>query len=268
MKKRILAFLLAMLMVVPMALTLLAAEAEEEEVKIDYTKAAWVNKEQRLSVMELYGTSPDGNMLLYLDPKSGEMGIKNIKTGDIHLTNPYDVSDSLLYKREKPFALSQLDISFIFNSNPDPKSPKVLGSYGDCFSVGQAKVEKLPNGNGIKVYYVIGVQEQRLLVPNKIKKEDLEALLDELKVNIVPDVVEMLTQRYGREPTEKEINTQINNYVGYIVQKYTLYGPKTTPPSSKASEAEKEAALKYPYSVPVIGYSPLKLLASFSLIST
>ena len=64
MKKRILAVLLAVLMVLPMTLSVMAADKEE---KLDYVNAIWYNPAHRLTTMELFATSPDGNMLLYVD---------------------------------------------------------------------------------------------------------------------------------------------------------------------------------------------------------
>ena len=168
MKNKILAVVLALLMVIPMVLPVFAADGD----KIDYVKADWASKEERLAAMTLYATSEDGNMELYVSEGSGEMAIKNVKTGDIVLTNPYDVTDSGLTVREKPYALSQLDLSYTQISSGYTKT---LHSYNDCFAVGQAAIEKL--ANGIKVHYILGAQEARLLVPNKISVDDLEALL-------------------------------------------------------------------------------------------
>lgn len=224
MKKRILALLLALLTVLPMALSVFATEETEEEEKLDYVKAEWYNNEHRLSVMDLYATSPDGNMLLYVDPDSGEMGVKNVQTGDIYLSNPYDISLSSLLKREKPYALSQLNLTFKYLSTGTVKE---FHSYNDCFEVGQAEIKSIPNG--IEVTYLMGVQEQRLLVPNKIKKSDMDALLLEMKVGLRQDAIDALTKELGREPTEDEIVYRTDrlfySYAFFILQQYVLYGP-------------------------------------------
>ena len=170
MKKKILALVLAMLMVVPMALTLFAADEKK-----NYSKQSWQNETAKLATMELMGKSPDGNMLLYVDQHSGEMGIKNLITGQIILSNPYDISSSALLTREKPYALSQIDLNFTTITTGQAKT---LHSYSDCFMSGQAAITKLANGNGIKVSYILGNQEQRLIVPNKITVSDMEALLE------------------------------------------------------------------------------------------
>ena len=100
MKKRILAAVLAVLMVLPMAVSVFAADARAS--KVDYVTAEWGSKEKRVEAMgEPVAQSPDGNMLLYVDDGSGEMAVKNMTTGTVYLSNPYDIADSLLVKREK-----------------------------------------------------------------------------------------------------------------------------------------------------------------------
>ena len=169
MKKRILAVLLAVLMMLPMALTAFGAN----DSNINYTATDWGDKAKRLEAMgEPVAKSPDGNMELYLDMNSGEMGIKNLKTGDIYLTNPHTIGSSSLLNREKPYARSQIDLNFPVISSG---ASKTFHSFNDCLSVGQAKFKIMEHG--IEVSYAIGAQEQRLLIPNKISVDDMEALL-------------------------------------------------------------------------------------------
>ena len=169
MKKRILAALLAVLMMLPMALTAFGAN----DTNINYIATDWGDKAKRLEAMgEPVAKSPDGNMELYLDMNSGEMGIKNLKTGDIYLTNPHTIGSSSLLNREKPYALSQIDLNFTVISSGVSKT---FHSFNDCLSVGQAKFKIMDHG--IEVSYAIGAQEQRLLIPNKISVDDMEALL-------------------------------------------------------------------------------------------
>lgn len=171
MKKRILAAILAVVMVLPMTFVTFANTTK----KINYVATDWGTKEQRVEAMgDPVATSPDGNMLMYVDTGSGEMAIKNVKTGEILLSNPQNINSSELLKREKPYALSQLDLNYTIISTGEAKT---LHSYSDCFAVNQASVKVVENG--IEVYYMLGEQEKRLLIPNKISVDDMEALLDE-----------------------------------------------------------------------------------------
>lgn len=173
MKKRILAAILAVLMVLPMAIVTFASA--DNARKINYVTTDWGTKEQRVEAMgDPVASSPDGNMLMYVDYGSGEMAIKNVKTGEILLSNPQNINSSDLLKREKPYALSQLDLNYTIISTGEGKT---LHSYSDCFAVNQAQIKVVENG--IEVYYILGEQERRLLIPNKISVDDMEALLDE-----------------------------------------------------------------------------------------
>ena len=169
MKKRILALILTVLMVMPMVLPAFAAGGE------DYSKKTWPGAAEKVASMELMASSPDSNLLLYVDQSSGEMAIKNLTTGEIVFSNPYDISSSSLLNREKPYALSQIDLNFTVISSGETKT---LHSYSDCYTSGQASISVLANGNGIRVDYMLGNQEQRMLVPNKIKANDLIALVE------------------------------------------------------------------------------------------
>ena len=183
MKKRILAMILAVIMVMPMAISLFAAE---QATVTNYTKVEpWKNDAHKLSTMALAATSPDGNMLLYMDKASGEMAIKNLKTGRIVFTNPYDIRDSSLLNREKPYALSQLDLNYTVISSGEVRT---LYSYNDCFIYGEASRVITSIDNGVKVDYTFGAPEVDTNVPFKIKAKDLEAILERAKPQLRLDV--------------------------------------------------------------------------------
>lgn len=253
MKKRILAAILAVLMLLPFALGVFAAE-ESTDVKIpDYTKQSYASKAAKLATMEQCGTSPDGNMIMYYDRYSGEFGIKNLKTGDIVLSNPYDISSSSLLMREMPYALSQLDLTFTSKSGG---TSKTLHSYSDCFAVNRAlyKIFPLASGNGIRVDYVLGEQEKRLLIPNKIRVEDFEALLEMMKGGeaILAEAEYQLRKNLKEgapEPTEEQIAAKADelyeNIKFQILGGYMKYGK----PSDKygISETQSKIGIKeYP----------------------
>ena len=187
MKKRILALVLAVLMIIPMALSAFAAGGSG----VDYSKKTWQSAALKLSTMELMATSPDNNLLLFVDQSSGEMAIKNLTTGETIFSNPYDISSSSLLNREKPYALSQIDLNFTVISTGEAKT---LHSYSDCFTAGQATITTLPNGNGIQVDYMLGNQEQRMLVPNKIKANDLIELLESGKPKLYDEQLAILRE--------------------------------------------------------------------------
>jgi len=190
MKKRILAMLLAILMVFPMALTLFAEDGSAgntSAVEQYYYQLSWRSDADKLATMTLKAKSPNGNMLLYMDEKSGEMAIKNLKTGKIIFTNPYDVKDSNLLDREKPYALSQIDINYTIISSGEIRT---FHSYNDCFAYGEGNREILSIDNGVKVNYTFGDLNKDSIIPFKIKAKDLEAVLERAKPNMIKKYME------------------------------------------------------------------------------
>ena len=249
--KRILAALLAVLMIIPMALVVFAEETTEEVTRVDYTTAVWKSKAQRLAAMKLAGISPNGNLMLYIDEGSGEMGVKNVLTGEIVLTNPYDIVDSNLPSREKPYLLSQIDLNFTTISSGESRT---LHSYSDCLSVGQATFSY--TSNSVTVNYVLGRQEKKILVPNKIKLEDFEALLEMVKDGIYKSMLAEELAKVGNENlTEEEVAPLIegkvlelyNSYRTKILGSYVLYGPESEEHGISQGKAE-QAVKEYPIS--------------------
>ena len=63
---------------------------EEDEVLIeDYITTLYASPEEKLASMKLKTTK--GNYAIYADEKSGEVAVKDLSTGQILFTNPYDV---------------------------------------------------------------------------------------------------------------------------------------------------------------------------------
>ncbi len=277
MKKRILAALLAVLMVFPLAFTVLAAEEKTEGPQaIDYVNAEWKSKAERLAKMKVAGISPDGNMTLYIDEASGEMGIKNGTTGEIVLTNPHDIKDSNLPSREKPYLLSQIDLNYTVISSGEVRT---LHSYSDCLSAGQARFTYLPNC--VKVDYVLGRQEGKILIPNKIRFEDFEILLEMMKEGILKktDADERAAEANANlseeelvELINKKANDLYESFRTKIFGSYMHYGKELESEEFPISKGQAEQAFKeYPISAtyfihvikPNIGTSGKQLIESY-----
>ena len=84
MKKRIISAILAVIMVFSFA-GVFSVGAAGTDVK-------FANEEEKLASMTLAATSDNGAIQLYYAAETGEIAIKNTKTGDIFLSNPYDVN--------------------------------------------------------------------------------------------------------------------------------------------------------------------------------
>ncbi|MBQ7378441.1 MAG: hypothetical protein IJW70_02025 [Clostridia bacterium] len=142
---------------------------EEVEETIDYTTQVYTNPEEKLETMELYLTK--GNYQLYVDTFSGEVAYKNVKTGEILFTNPYDIGSSTLgSEKTKQELLSQIIIQYTDNNT----SP-VFVSYEMAALKDQITVKRIKNG--IRVQYTLGREQARKLVPGMITVARFEEVI-------------------------------------------------------------------------------------------
>ncbi|MCQ2428750.1 MAG: DUF5696 domain-containing protein [Clostridia bacterium] len=134
--------------------------AEETKKEVNYLTDVFATPEDKLATMKLKLTK--GDLQLYADSKSGEVAVKNAKTGQILSTNPYDVgcatsSDSIKYQ-----LLSQIIVKYLDNGKE-----KEFSSYEYASMRDQIKVKNIKNG--IRVEYIIGREEARHLLPRQIE---------------------------------------------------------------------------------------------------
>ena len=191
MKKRILAALLAVLMILPMMLGAVSAKS------IDHLKDTFESEEAKLATMKLYATK--GNMELYCDEKSGEIAVKNKENGQILLSNPYDVSSGGMSDDVKGQYLSQVYLNFV---TIGASGTKTYYSYKDCVTYeNQLIITEVDDG--ILVKYTLGDGRKELLLPQKIEIEKLDALLANIPEDEREDVEELYIRYY---PFEKDEN--------------------------------------------------------------
>ena len=142
---------------------------EEDEVLIeDYITTIYASPEDKLATMKLKTTK--GNYSIYADEKSGEVAVKDLSTGQILFTNPYDVGASNASDSVKNQILSQIIVKFTENGREREYSSYEYAALRD-----QIKVKNIKNG--IRVEYTIGREEARRLVPRMIEKERFETMI-------------------------------------------------------------------------------------------
>jgi len=142
------------------------AEGDGEKETIDYHKDVFLSKEAKLATMTLklerYG------FRLYYEPYTGEVAVQNTATGDILFTNPYDVGGAKASENIKNQLLSQIIIKYSNNEGNELS----MYSYVEAAKREQIKVKNIKNG--IRVEYIMGKQESRVLVPEQIEKSRFE----------------------------------------------------------------------------------------------
>lgn len=174
-------------------------QTKKETDEIDYEKTLekyltteFTNPEEKLAEMDLM-YEKDGYQL-WVDKFTGEVATKNVASGQILFSNPYDVyssgSDSV-----KKQLLSQIVIKYTDND-----TEKYMYSFTEAAQRGQIKFKNIKNG--IRVEYTIGREENRMLVPKQILLERLE--------NDIFDVFAAEINAESRELAEKGvINTNL-----------------------------------------------------------
>ena len=142
---------------------------DEDEVLIeDYISTIYASPADKLATMTQKTTK--GNYTIYADEKSGEVAVKDLTTGQILFTNPYDVGASTASDSVKNKILSQIIVKFTENGRERDYTSYEYAALRD-----QIKVKNIKNG--IRVEYTIGREEARRLVPRMIEKERFETMI-------------------------------------------------------------------------------------------
>lgn len=161
---KITAFLSVLLLICVIASYGIIAATDE----VDYLKKPFKSAEDKLESMELM--LEENGSQLYVDKVSGEIAFVDIATGEILLSNPYDVSSSKASDNIKNQLLSQIIIKYEENG-----SEKTLDSYYSAAKNNQITVKRTKSG--VRVEYIIGEQVPRRLLPRLIEKSRFEELI-------------------------------------------------------------------------------------------
>ncbi len=142
------------------------------EILTTYLTAEYDDEEAKLQTMEYKKSSPNGDYRLYMDPYSGEVAVKCVSTGEILLSNPYDVAN--VYSPDvRKTLLSQVIIDFKDIENNG--SEETFYSYTHSADYGQIDIKNTKSG--VRVEYVLGKESTRSLVPRWIEATRFEQLI-------------------------------------------------------------------------------------------
>ena len=146
-----------------------ADSSVEETTSVDalYTEI-YASPEEKLATMKLMTTK--GNYSIYAKESSGEVAVKDLSTGQILFTNPYDIGAATASESVKNEILSQIIVKFDENGRE-----RVYSSFEYAALRDQIKVKNIKNG--IRVEYTIGREEARRLVPRMIRKDRFEEMI-------------------------------------------------------------------------------------------
>ena len=131
-----------------------AEEGEEEEgykLAKDYIKEGYVNEDHKLSEMTMY--FEDEKYEIWGLEETGEVAFRVKATGQILLTNPYDVPTSKSSDAVKQDLLSQIIMTY-----KDGGGALVnFNTYKDAAAYGQIKMSK--TRQGLRVDYTLGKEQ-------------------------------------------------------------------------------------------------------------
>ncbi|MBQ0101583.1 MAG: hypothetical protein KBT31_02160, partial [Firmicutes bacterium] len=204
--KKILSGFLAFCMVIGIiissvpSLTVSAAKQVSPNPDLDYLKNKIASKQEKLDTMQLMLTK--GNYELYYEKYTGEVAVKNTVTGDIMMTNPYDVGSASASDNVKNQLLSQIILKYTNLQGNEIQ----MYSYVEAALRSQIKVSYIKNG--IRVEYVMGKQESRSLVPRYIEKSRFENLI---LANITDNArkAKLLSFYYLKDPNDKTLTAKL-----------------------------------------------------------
>ena len=180
--KRIFSTLLAVIMLLGalsgLSINVGAASDEEtvtaeDRIKNTFLGQSYNTPEEKLASMTMM-LERDGYQL-WVDPISAEVATKELATGNIMFSNPYDVagSDMDIQNETKKNGsestqmqvLSQLIIQYVENG-----TTKYLYSFAEAALREQISIVNIKNG--VRIEYTIGREESRKLVPRWISEEN------------------------------------------------------------------------------------------------
>lgn len=191
MKNRILSVILAVLfLLIPFASAVSGATVNYEE----YYKTPFASEEEKLAQMEK--KMENEYMEFYIHPVSCEIAIVNKKTGEIMLSNPYDVS-SIGTDNGKKQRLSTIILKYKSVSN---STETTYYSYADACSFGQFSIDSSCTAEGkLTVTFEFGKKE--MVYPFAISNDDMTALSNRI------------IEKLGEEAGQKRIKSIKGCYV-------------------------------------------------------
>ncbi len=182
---KLITYILSVLMLA--VLVSFAAFAADDEFTIDkdYTSEYYASPEEKLATMGVKNVETgertpnfeNDEYEIWAHEWTGEVGIRVKSTGQIILTNPYDVASSNATSAVKQELLSQIILQYkdssgaivSFNSYKDAAlNGKIIKSK----SYSQINVKT--TRSGIRVEYTLGKEQAKYVLPKQIEKESFE----------------------------------------------------------------------------------------------
>lgn len=202
-------------------------EETETDETYDYLGEPFDSAQDKLDTMSLYHENDE--YAIYGLEETGEVGIMDKTSGQIMLTNPYDVATSKSSDAVKQQLLSQIILSYSDSTGAVVN----LNSFADAaFASDETKqIHMNPTRTGLRVEYTIGREAVKYVVPRQIEKTAFEEQIlsyyadsDEKKAK---DIYDYLTAFYilkdPNDPKETAESRSAMKTKWPITEKYAIY---------------------------------------------
>lgn len=194
-------------------------ETDEYQMSRDYLTEKYTNEEHKLSTMTKY--FEDQKYEIWGLQETGEVGLRDKTTGQIILTNPYDVATVSGVEGTKAQLLSQL----LFTYSDTAGTYVNFTSYTDSAKYGQIKMK--PTRYGLRVEYTVGKEQSKYLVPKQIEKSSFEENILSFFPNTSSPEYRRLTAYYklvdNSDPKLTPTMINSNKTKWPITEKYAIY---------------------------------------------
>ena len=153
---------------------------------------AFMTREEKLATM--LPVTKVGNIQVYYEAYTGEVAFKNVKSGDVLFTNPYDVTSTYnadISKKQREDLLSQIKITFLNNGKEEE-----FNSFVEAAERKQITMKYIKDG--IRVEYQIGEPAIQRLTPRMISATRMQTY-------IIDAINEYMTA-YAANPTDKRFD--------------------------------------------------------------
>ncbi len=173
-----------------------------------------LDRDEYMALVAIYG-----NYELYANRYTGEVAVKDTLTGQILLSNPYNVpSYSSIQKDTRYQLLSQIAIGYTDNGVSN-----TYYSYDEAAGRGQIKLKNIKNG--IRVDYAIGREQANYLAPGSITQKRMEEVILSVMVDVTKYNTEDVTYNYSYNSIatlpEDDLTFKVKNFLAA----YILYDP-------------------------------------------
>ncbi len=148
-------------------------EIDYEATVAQYLSLEFATAEEKLETMEMM-MEKDGYQL-WVDELTGEVATKDLASGQILFSNPYDIGAAYPAKKGPSDSTKKKIMSQVMIRYVDNDTEKEFYSFEESAMRGQIKIKNIKNG--IRVEYSIGREETRMLVPKVIERERFETVI-------------------------------------------------------------------------------------------